>query len=218
MERYSGHHDCVELDVTVQIPSSTPFINLSFLYSTIYISGTLKAKIGNLNLSTEAGSIRSDTTSLSTNSTDIKTSAGSIRGHYILGENLYLKSQAGSIDIKVEVDTSIKSPKANVHTHSSAGSTLVYLLPHLKHRNQIAAVHHSQAGGMRLGYPFDWEGKVEGSTSAGSLTMRGKGLEIVESGGGFGNRYEKAVKGDHWEEKGTVDISTSAGSVMFELE
>ena len=71
---------------------------------------------------------------------------------------------------------------------------------------------------MRLGYPFDWEGKVEGFTSAGSLTMRGKELEIVESGGGIRNRYEKAVKGDHWEEKGTVDISTSAGSVMFELE
>ena len=218
METYLGRHDCIELDVTVQIPSSTPFINLSFIYSTIYISDTLKAKIGNLDLSTDAGSIRCDTTSLNTNSTDIKTSAGSIRGHYILGENLYLTSQAGSIDIEVEVDTTIKSPKAHFHTHSSAGSTRVDLLPHLKHRNQIAAVHHSQAGSVRLAYPFDWEGKVEGSTFAGSLRMRGKGLEIVESGGRFGDRYEKAVKGDHWEEKGTVEISTSAGSVVFEVE
>jgi hypothetical protein len=177
----------------------------------------LHANIGTLDLSTEAGSIRSDTTALNTNSTNIKTSAGSIIGHYKLGESLHLASQAGSIHIEVEVDTTIKSPKANLQTHSSAGSIRVDLLPTLKHRNQIAAVHHSQAGSVHLAYPYDWEGKVEGSTSSGSLRMRGNGLEIVESRGSFGNKYEKAVKGDHWEEKGTVDISTSAGSVVFEL-
>ena len=204
--------------MTVQIPLSTQFVNLSFIYSGIHISETLRANIGTLDLSTEAGSIRSDTKVLNTNSTNMKTTAGSIRGHYTLGENLYLTSQAGSIDIEVEVDTTIKSPKANFHTHSSAGSIRVDLLPALKHRNQIAAVHHAQAGSVHLAYPYDWEGKVEGSTSAGSLKMKGKGLEIVESRGSFGNRYEKAVKGDHWEEKSTVDISSSAGSVVFQLE
>lgn len=218
METYTGHHDCIELNVTIQVPSSTPFVGLSFIYSRIHISQSLHGDIGTLDLSTEAGSINSDTTDLSTDSTNVKTAAGSIEGHYTLGENLYLTSQAGSIDVEVEVDTTIKSPKANFQTHLSAGSTRVGLLPPLKHRNQIAAVHHSQAGNMNLVYPFDWEGMIEGSTSAGLVRMSGEGLEIVESRGGFGNEYEKAVKGDHWEEKGTVEISTSAGGVVFELE
>lgn len=174
----------------------------------------MRADIGTLDLSTEAGSIRSDTTALSTNYTNIKTIAGSIRGHYSLGEGLHLTSQAGSIDIEVEVYRTIKSSKANCHTYANAGSTRVDL-PSLKHRNQIAAVYHSQAGNVKLTYPFDWEEKVEGSTSAGSLKMKGKGLE---SRGRIGNRYEKAVKGNHWEEKGTVNISTSAGGVVFKLE
>lgn len=47
--------------------------------------------------------------------------------------------------------------------------------------------------------------------------MRGESLEIVEERGGFGNKYERAVKGDKWEEKSSVDVSSSAGSVVFEL-
>ena len=72
---------------------------------------------------------------------------------------------------------------------------------------------------MTLLYPQEWEGVVEAETSAGSLRLSGEGLEIVESRGGFGpNRYEKAVKGDDWESKSTVDVSTSAGSCSFALE
>ena len=73
-------------------------------------------------------------------------------------------------------------------------------------------------GSVHCLYPTEWEGKVEGSTSAGLVMMRGEGLEIVESRGKFGNWYRKAVKGDRWEEKGVVDISTAAGKVVFELE
>lgn len=72
---------------------------------------------------------------------------------------------------------------------------------------------------MTIVYPGEWEGVVEAETSAGSLRLSGEGLEIVESRGGWGpNLYEKAIKGDDWERKSTVDVSTSAGSCLFALE
>ena len=72
---------------------------------------------------------------------------------------------------------------------------------------------------MTLKYPQEWEGVVEADTLAGSLRLSGEGLEIVDSRGGLGpNRYEKGVKGDDWESKSTVDVSTSAGSCSFDLE
>ena len=155
---------------------------------------------------------------MTTNSTSIRTSAGPILGKYSLGENLYLATKAGPIDVQVKVDTSIKSPKANFHTRTNAGSISVDLLPPLQHRNQIASTHRLQAGSVNIKYPTEWEGVVEGRTTAGSLRIQGEGLEIVESKGGFGSRYEKGVKGDDWKEKSSVDISTSAGSVSFELK
>jgi hypothetical protein len=160
----------------------------------------------------------SEATSPTTNSASIKTSAGSIRGKYSLGESLYLASQAGAINVQVTVDTSVKSPKAIFQTQCNAGLTHVDLLSPLEHRNQIAASHRSQAGTVDIVYPKEWEGVVEGSTNAGSLRMSGEGLEIVESRGQFGMRYEKGVRGDNLEEKSTVGVSTSAGSVAFKLE
>jgi hypothetical protein len=72
---------------------------------------------------------------------------------------------------------------------------------------------------MTLVYPVEWEGMVEAETAAGSLMVRGKGLEIVESRGGLGvNRYEKALKGEDWENKCVVEASTAAGSCSFALE
>jgi hypothetical protein len=178
----------------------------------------IKVDIDSINISTLAGSIFTESSLLAT-TTSISTHAGFIKGRYTLLKNLSLRSTAGGIDVEVLVDTRVTSRKARFLTQTSAGSTRVNLLPPLKHRNQIAARHHSSAGSMTLIYPQEWEGVVEAETSAGSLRLSGEGLEIVESRGGFGpNRYEKAVKGDDWESKSTVDVSTSAGSCSFALE
>lgn len=80
----------------------------------------------------------------------------------------------------------------------------------------MASIHESENGRVHVSYPPEWEGVVEASTSSDSLMLMGKGLEIVECREN-GTRYEKAVKGDDWENKATVDISTSEGSILFEL-
>lgn len=218
VESGGGYLDCMELDVTVQIPASTPFVNLAFLYSSFEISNIFTSDITDLVMSTKAGSISSNATHLNTKSTSIETHAGSIKGHFILGETLYLTSSAGSIDVEIEVNTILKSPEAKLETKSRAGSVTVDLLSPLKHRNRISAVHESAAGNVKVRYPQEWEGVVKASTAAGSLTLKGEGLEIVERKGGFGNEYEKAVKGEDWEEKGTVNVVTAAGSALFALK
>ena len=166
---------------------------------------------------THAGGIVSHVPTLHANTTSVRTSAGSIKGTYTLGEYLVLLSNAGTIDVEVVVDTSVQSPKAKFKTQSQAGSTSVDLLPPLKHRDQIESSHVSQAGSVTLNYPGEWEGTVEAQIAAGSLKLSGEGLRIVESRGQLVDRYEKAVRGD-FEKKGTVHIVNAAGSIVFSLE
>jgi hypothetical protein len=130
-----------------------------------------------------------------------------------------LSTQAGSINVDIEVDTKIDSPKASLRTTSSAGSVTVDLLAPLKHRNRISARHKTSTGSVRVSYPQEWEGVVVASTAAGSLKVEGEGLDIVESRGRVGvDRFEKGVKGDHPESKSDVECSSFAGSVSFLLK
>jgi hypothetical protein len=67
---------------------------------------------------------------------------------------------------------------------------------------------------VKLWFPKEWEGVVEGRTMAGGIRMSGEGLEIVESGG-FVEKYVRAVKGDDVKRKGSVYIMDNAGSISF---
>jgi hypothetical protein len=208
----------MRLDVVIQIPSSTPFVNVSFVYSTIDIDGSLNSQIDVLNIYTSAGGISSKSQSLLANTASITTSAGAITGHYSIGEDLLLKTDAGTIDIDVDVNTSIKSPKANFETLTTAGLTKVALAKPLKHRNQISSKHTSQAGAVEVTYPLDWEGLIEASTMVGGLTLSGDGIVILESKGSFLSQYQKAKKGDDYEKKSYVNLQTGAGSLSFTVQ
>jgi hypothetical protein len=206
------------LDVIVQIPSSTPFVALSFLYSQFHVAQSLDSEIGHFAITTHAGSIESKASLVRTNTSSMSTKAGSISGQYSLGRQLLLWTDAGSIFADVVVDTSLKSPKATLWTSTQTGSTHVNLLAPLEHRNQIKSTHRTHVGSVRIKYPQEWEGVVEASTSVGSLSMSGEGLRIVALRGALGNWYGKGVKGEDYDEKCQVNISTSVGSVVFKLE
>jgi len=212
----SGQYDCLSITVTIQVPSAAiPFIHLSFPYSSIDVIESLKGRIDSFDISSAAGSITSSTSSIQTTNTSIHCTAGIITGTFILGENLLISATAGSIDVEVLVDTTIETTKATFETRADAGSTFVTLHSPLEHRNRITSRHSSKAGNVNLVYPEEWEGVVEGKTMVGSISMGGTGLVIVENGGGFVERYVKAVKGDDVKKKGSVYISDSAGSISF---
>jgi hypothetical protein len=210
--------ECVSVSVMVLIPSSIPSLNLTFVYSDIHISSGVTANMDRLHISTQAGSVNSEARFLSSHSTTINTLAGSIKGPYSLGDNLTLTTSAGAIDVEVSPDLKVASPKATLETTTQAGSLQLSLLAPLVHRYQISATHTCTLGTTNLRYPVDWEGVVHGQTSAGLIWMSGEGLEIVDSGGHWGERTMKAVKGTDPEEKGNVEILNTMGSINFALQ
>jgi len=214
----SSHpRDCAEFDVRFEVPSSTPFLDLNFLAHSFSLDQSFQSNDTSLNISTHVGSIHSSTTQWKSDNTVIETSAGSINGYYILGNSLQLTSKVGSINVDIEVDTDIKSPEAHLITQSTTGSVTVNLFAPLKHRNGISARHETVTGFVNVKYPEEWEGIVEASTATGSLTLKGDGLNIVESQGRWVDRFEKAIKGSDPDEKSAVECSTSTGSVAFVL-
>src|SRR5579871_6191971 len=155
----------------VLVPASITSLNLSFVYSDIHISSSTSANVETLHISTQAGSINSDSPMLITNHTTINTLAGSIKGPFVLGEHLSLVTSAGAIDVQITPDLNVRSPKARVETTTSAGLLKVALLAPLVHRNQIEAKHTCSLGTITLQYPADWEGVVHGQTYAGIISM-----------------------------------------------
>jgi hypothetical protein len=201
-------------NITIQVPATKiPYINLSFLYFNIAIAPSLSATIDTLDISTKAGYIASSASIHAANTT-VHTTAGSLRGNYTLGESLYLSTSAGSINVNVTVDTTIESAKGKLETRADAGSTHLTLQSPLEHRNRVASRHISHAGAVKLWFPREWEGVVEGRTMAGGIRMSGEGLEIVESSG-FVEKYVRAVKGNDVERKGSVYITDTAGGITF---
>jgi len=122
------------LDVKIEIPSrsSIPSLNLSFLYSSIHFRDSVKAQIGSTDLSTKWGLVTSETWDLNSDSTIIKLDAGSASGLFTLRECLDIDVESGGIDIRVDVDKSIESPKAVFKTRVAAGNTRVELIGPLK--------------------------------------------------------------------------------------
>src|SRR5205814_7542992 len=113
---------------------------------------------------------------------------------------LDLSTFAGSLDISVVTETSnFTSPKGVLDTYVGNGPMKVALLAPLKHRTQITSHHAARTAELVIVYPKEWEGIVEAGTESGLVTMKGEGLEFVESR----PRYKKACKGDNFEKKGT---------------
>ena len=203
------------LDVKIEIPSgsSIPFLNLTFLYSSIHFRDSVKGRIGSTDISTKWGQVTSETWDLNSDSTIIKLAAGSTSGLFTLGESLEIDVASGGIDIRVDVDRSIESPKAVFKTRVAAGSTRVSLVGPLEHRNQIYSMHKARAGAINLEYSEDWEGEMEADTRAGSLEVDGKGLRVVELDWHLPGQYVKAIKGKDFEHKCKMVVGTDVGRI-----
>jgi DUF4097 and DUF4098 domain-containing protein YvlB len=148
----SSLRECAEFDVKLEVPSSTPFLDLTFISHSFRLTNSFKSDNANVSISTRGGSVHSDAKHWKSEYTEINSGAGSIKGHYILGKSIDLNTQAGSIDVDIEVDTKINSSKASLRT-SSARSVIVDLLAPIKHRNRISARHKTSTGSVRVSYP-----------------------------------------------------------------
>ena len=191
-----------------------PLVNLTFPVAAIDLYESLASTIKFLDITAQVGTVVSYASSVLVDKGSIHVTTGGIRGRFNLLESLDLSTSAGTLDVSIVTETSnFSSPKGILNTRADDGPMKVALLAPLKHRTQITSHHTARTAGMVIVYPREWEGIVEASTESAFVTMKGEGLNFIESR----PRHKKAYKGDNFEKKGTVDISNSAGPITFIL-
>ena len=79
----------------------------------------------------------------------------------------------------------------------------------------IHSVHKSISGSLDLKYPWHWSGMVEGRSISGSLSVRGKDVEIIRDDRLPGQRVLKAKKGIG---NSTCVFKTTSSSVDVQFE
>jgi hypothetical protein len=150
--------------------------------------------------------------------TTVSSRQGSVNGRFLHGVDTVLETNAGSITADI-LPFAANDYKSTLHTRTNAGSQTIKLLsPYADPGARIGGLssfHQSHASGITIEYPPEWEGKIDGRTSFGSLTLRGNVRIIKEGGTGSVGRYVLAEKGD-----GDSDLKfrTSAGSATVEMK
>jgi len=145
--------------------------------------------------------------------TTIISQDGSISGRYLHGTNTVVESRSASIGIEVLPYAADDNP-STLHTKSRSGSSKIEVLsPYLNFRSPIkrlSSTHIAESGQLVLTYPDEWEGKLSGQTTSGSLNLRGSALRVIERGSRGGGHYIVAEKGDG---ESTMKFNTRSGSV-----
>ncbi|CAO1599809.1 hypothetical protein XANCAGTX0491_003520 [Xanthoria calcicola] len=193
-------------------------INLSLLAS----SNTTTTTPATLDLQAQSGSIKVATTTILTPSkipdrdyhSTLRTQSGSIRATLVHGTTTTLHSSSSSIHASL-YPHGAAAGRSDLITHNLSGSTDITVHPSLSlpttPLRNFHASHTGISGSIRILYPSQWEGMVQGSTVSGSIRYTWPGLQVVESGGGgWGRKTFKGVKGVG---EGVVAFRDVSGSV-----
>jgi hypothetical protein len=76
--------------------------------------------------------------------------------------------------------------------------------------SKMVSTHTSQSGALQLRYPAEWAGKIDGSTSSGSIEVDGYGVHVIEQR----QHYVKAEK-DADEGKSELVFRGQSGSASL---
>ncbi|KAL8973100.1 MAG: hypothetical protein Q9183_000169 [Haloplaca sp. 2 TL-2023] len=175
-----------------------------------------------LDLGTTSGSIQVTTTTIAFPSkipnrkydTSIRTNSGSIRATIVHNYNGILHSDSSSVHASLYPHGDA-SHRSDLSTSAHSGSTEVTVYPSLSAsasaplRNFYAS-YSGISGSIRVTYPAQWEGTVEGSTVSGHIGVQWPGLKTVDEGGGWGSKSFKGVKGTG---NGALTFKAVSGSV-----
>ncbi|KAL8729725.1 MAG: hypothetical protein Q9166_004553 [cf. Caloplaca sp. 2 TL-2023] len=174
-----------------------------------------------LDLQARSGSIKVATTTILTPSkiphrdyqSTLRTNSGAIRANLVHGSTTTLHSDSSSIHASL-YPHGAASERSDLTTHVLSGSTDLTIHPSLSNSStrlrNFHASHTGVSGSIRVLYPAQWEGIVEGSTVSGSIRVNWPGLKITENKSGWGSHSLKGVKG---EGEGLVRFSDISGSV-----
>jgi hypothetical protein len=122
----------------------------------------------------------------------VSTRSGSISGTFPLGATTGLDSGSGSIDnVELFVTPVNASGSRRLKTVSPSGSQSIRIVDDdfWGARKEawwegMVSRHESRSGSISVDYPDSWEGTIEVEADSGSVTVRGRGVEIIRDGGG----------------------------------
>ena len=130
----------------------------------------------------------------------ISSTSGSQYVSLIHGSETILHSVSGTVHATLSPYGS-PSTKSNIDVVTKSASVEVTVLSSISHPGQAMKNLHGTykrlSGSLKVTYPGEWEGEIEGRTLSGSLHTAWPGLTIIRDGrtGGSGYRVFKAIKG-----------------------
>ena len=157
-----------------------------------------------LRLDSSSGSIRATTPTVNIPDRDYQTSISSDNGGIESTLLHGLRTSIHSINGHIRTDLypyGHNNSRTDIDMHSSSGNTEITLHSSLSHPavplKKLYSKYHTVSGNLRLWYPAQWQGMVEGTTSSGSVRLDWKGLKVVkDEKKGWAKRNIEAVRGD----------------------
>ena len=132
--------------------------------------------------------------------TFVSSTSGSQYVNVIHGSETILHSVSGTIHANLSPYGS-PSIKSNIDVVTKSASIEVTVLSSISHPGQgiknLHGTYKRLSGSLKLRYPGEWEGEIEGTTLSGSLDIDWPGLRVIRDGrrGGSGYRVFEAIKG-----------------------
>ncbi|KAL8829641.1 MAG: hypothetical protein Q9170_006078 [Blastenia crenularia] len=144
----------------------------------------------------------------------LRSNSGSLTASLVHGSLTDLKSDNGRIQASLYPHGNA-SVRSDISAHTLSGRQDITVHPSLTNSSaplrEFYAQYHGISGSMRVEYPAQWEGTVEGSTVSGSIGVAWPGLKIVKDESGWGRHKLMAVKGT--EGKGVLGFKDVSGRV-----
>ncbi|MCJ1287521.1 hypothetical protein MMC26_006873 [Xylographa opegraphella] len=148
--------------------------------------------------------------------TDITSSSGSLHAGIVHGSRLNMQTSSGSI-------TGVLSPYGSLDDDShltvsdGSGSVDMTILSSISNPGKPMRNFYSEykctTGSLRLHYPEEWEGTVEGETISGNIKTDWPGMRIIRNGDRDGHYFTKKFKGLVGHGDGLLHFGCVSGSV-----
>jgi hypothetical protein len=117
--------------------------------------------------------------------TSVESRDGRISGTVLHGSKTVVKSKSGMIELNL---LPVGDSASNLHIGSASGRQQVTVFSPVYPSgvkgsgklSKMQSTHTSQSGALQLKYPGEWAGKIDGSTSSGSIEVTGWGVHVIE--------------------------------------
>ena len=185
-----------------------------------------------LELHSTSGTVSVDTPMLATNNksalsskvpyrdyqTQISSNSGSLQVTLIHGSSTTLTSSSGAVRAALS-PLGPPEEESYLYTKTRSGSTDITVFPSVSHprkpMRQFYGDYRYQSGSLKIRYPEEWEGTVQGQTSSGSISVEWPGLHIIRRTLPTIRTLLSVFKGVKGHGDGTLRFQGASGSVSL---